>query len=67
MAHFAVVAPAFYSHFKAMSALAAELVDRGHRVTFIHRPDAAQWVADQRIGFHAVGAAAPPAPIPAGE
>ena len=60
MAHFAVVAPAFYSHFKAMSALAAELVDRGHRVTFIHRPDAAQWVADQRIGFHAVGAATHP-------
>jgi len=56
MAHFAVVAPAFYSHFNAMSALAAELIDRGHRVTFLHRPDAAQWVADERIGFRAVGA-----------
>jgi MGT family glycosyltransferase len=56
MAHFAVVTPAFYSHFNAMSALAVELIDRGHRVTFIHRPDAATWVADARIGFYAVGA-----------
>ncbi|MBQ5941506.1 MULTISPECIES: glycosyltransferase [unclassified Massilia] len=55
MAHFAVVTPAFYSHFNAMSALAVELIDRGHRVSFLHRPDAAQWVADERIGFHAVG------------
>ncbi|MBQ5949262.1 glycosyltransferase [Massilia sp. ST3] len=60
MAHFAVVTPAFYSHFSAMSALAAELVERGHRVTFLHRPDAAQWVGDARIGFHAVGAATHP-------
>jgi UDP:flavonoid glycosyltransferase YjiC (YdhE family) len=56
MAHFGVVAPAFYSHFNALSALAVELIGRGHRVTFLHRPDAAGWVTDARIGFHALGA-----------
>ena len=44
MAHFGVVAPAFYSHFSALGALAGELVARGHRVSFVHRPDAAAYV-----------------------
>ncbi len=60
MAHFGVVAPAFYSHFSALGALAGELVARGHRVTFIHRPDARDYVNDARVGFHAVGAATHP-------
>jgi MGT family glycosyltransferase len=60
MAHFGVVAPAFYSHFSALSALALALVARGHRVTFLQRPDAAAWVADPRLGFHAVGGASHP-------
>jgi zeaxanthin glucosyltransferase len=60
MAHFGVVAPAFFSHFKALQPLAAALVARGHRVTFIHRPDAAPFIGDARIGFHAVGAATHP-------
>jgi zeaxanthin glucosyltransferase len=55
MAHFGVVAPAFYSHFKAMQALASALVARGHRVTFLHRPDARAYLDDARIGFHALG------------
>ena len=55
MAHFGVVAPAFYSHFKAMQALAGALIARGHRVTFLHRPDAGAYLDDARIGFHAVG------------
>jgi zeaxanthin glucosyltransferase len=41
--------------------LARELVTRGHRVTFIHRPDAAAYVKDARVGFHAIGAATHPA------
>ena len=61
MAHFGVVAPAFYSHFNALEALAGELVERGHRVTFVHRPDAAQFLRDPRIGFQAVGAGTHPA------
>lgn len=64
MAHFGVVAPAFPSHFSALGALAAALAERGHRVTFLHRPDARAWVTDhfasERIGFHAVGAATHP-------
>ncbi len=60
MAHFGVVAPAFYSHYSALCALAGELVERGHQVTFLHRPDAAAYVNDARVGFHAVGAATHP-------
>ncbi|QJD99358.1 glycosyltransferase family 1 protein [Massilia forsythiae] len=55
MAHFGVVAPAFLSHYTTLSALAGALVERGHRVTFLHRPDAAAYVRDGRLGFHAVG------------
>jgi MGT family glycosyltransferase len=56
MAHFGVVAPAFYSHVSALAALSFELIARGHRVTFLQRPDAAAFLKDARIGFHAVGA-----------
>ena len=55
MAHFGVVAPAFYSHVSALSALSLALVERGHRVSFIQRPDARAYLKDARIGFHAVG------------
>jgi zeaxanthin glucosyltransferase len=55
MAHFGVVAPAFYSHFSAQAALASELVDRGHRVTFFQQVDAAAHLADPRLGFRALG------------
>lgn len=61
MAHFGVVAPAFYSHVSALSALALALVERGHRITFLQRPDAAAYINDARLGFHAVGAASHPA------
>ncbi|MGJ9418293.1 glycosyltransferase [Massilia sp. CMS3.1] len=60
MAHFGVVAPAFYSHFSALSALALALNERGHRVTFLQRPDARVYLNDPRLGFHAVGAASHP-------
>jgi len=60
MAHFAVVAPAFYSHFNTLSVLALALIKRGHRVTFLHRPDASVYVRDARINFHALGLATHP-------
>jgi UDP:flavonoid glycosyltransferase YjiC (YdhE family) len=60
MAHFGVVAPAFYSHFNALQALAVVLIERGHQVTFLQRPDAAVWLTDRRIGFYAVGGASHP-------
>lgn len=61
MSHFAVVAPPFFSHYKALQALAGELLDRGHAVTFFHQADAARWLDDPRIGFCALGAASHPA------
>jgi MGT family glycosyltransferase len=60
MAHFGVVAPAFYSHFHALAALGLELVGRGHRVTYFQQPDAAALVPDRRLGFRAVGAISHP-------
>lgn len=56
MSHFAVIAPPFPSHASAIGALAAVLLDRGHRVSWFHVPDAAELVPDPRIAFVAVGA-----------
>ncbi|MHC8306270.1 glycosyltransferase [Pseudomonas sp. PB3P13] len=60
MSHFAVVAPGFYSHFQALQALSAVLVDRGHRVTFFQQADTRHWLTDPRMGFRALGAASHP-------
>ncbi|KFE52423.1 glycosyltransferase [Pseudomonas syringae] len=60
MSHFGVVAPAFYSHFQAFYALAAELINRGHQVTFFQQADARRWLTDPRVGFHALGASTHP-------
>lgn len=60
MTHFAVIAPPYYSHFQALQALAVELLDRGHRVTFFHQSDAAHWLSDPRVGFRSVGASSHP-------
>lgn len=61
MTHFAVVAPALPSHFRALQALGVELVSRGHRVTFVHQQDAAAWLDSPLIHFHAVGLTSHPA------
>ncbi|WBS03617.1 glycosyltransferase [Pseudoduganella sp. SL102] len=60
MAHFGVVAPAFYSHFNALAALALELVARGHRVTYFQQEDAGAHLGDSRLGFRALGAGSHP-------
>lgn len=60
MSHFGVVAPAFYSHFQVFNALATELLDRGHQVTFFQQADAQGWLKDSRIGFHPLGATSHP-------
>lgn len=59
--HLAFISPPFTSHVRALEALAAELLDRGHRVSWIHQADVGTLLRDRRIGFHAVGAATHPA------
>lgn len=60
MAHFAFVAPPLRGHYRPLSNLAAELIVRGHRVTFLHHPDAAPLVEAEGAGFEAIGRNAPP-------
>lgn len=61
MPHFAVLAPPFPSHVRALEALASELIDRGHQVTWAHWPEVRTQLRDPRIGFAELGAAqAPP-------
>jgi zeaxanthin glucosyltransferase len=55
LAHFAFVAPPFLGHLNPMSALARELVGRGHRATFLHMPDAEKLVAERGFPFRPIG------------
>jgi UDP:flavonoid glycosyltransferase YjiC (YdhE family) len=55
MSHIGVVAPPFFSHFNALEALAGELMDRGHRVSFFHQADARASLRDPRSGFRPLG------------
>lgn len=61
MTHFTVIAPPFASHARALEALAGGLLDRGHRVSWVHQADVRFLLADPRIAFHAVGGASHPA------
>ena len=56
MSHFAVIAPPFTSHVRALEALAGELLDRGHQVTWLQQADVAAGLSDPRIRFVALGA-----------
>jgi zeaxanthin glucosyltransferase len=60
MAHFALIAPPLRGHYKPLSHLAAELIARGHRATFVHQADAAPLVEAEGAEFAAIGAGAPP-------
>ncbi|MGJ0191434.1 glycosyltransferase [Pantoea sp. RRHST58] len=55
MSHFAVIAPPFYSHVRALQALAQNLIARGHRITFIQQAEVAALLSDAAVGFHAIG------------
>ncbi|AVP58386.1 glycosyltransferase [Pulveribacter suum] len=60
MVHFAVLAPAFTSHVRALEALAGELIARGHRVSWVHQGDVARLLRNPGIEFHAVGSSTHP-------
>lgn len=60
MAHFAFIAPPLRGHYRPLSNLAAELIARGHRATFVHQAEAAALVEAEGAGFEAIGASAPP-------
>ena len=60
MAHFAFVAPPLRGHYRPLSNLAAELIARGHRATFLHHQDAAPLVEADGAGFEALGERTPP-------
>ena len=64
MEHFAILAPPFPSHIRALEALASQLIDFGHAVSWIHQADVEKYICDHRIGFSAVGASShPPASL----
>jgi zeaxanthin glucosyltransferase len=60
VAHFAFIAPPLRGHYRPLSHLAAELMARGHKATFIHHPDAAVLVEAQGAGFEPIGRDASP-------
>jgi zeaxanthin glucosyltransferase len=60
MAHFAFVAPPLRGHYRPLSNLAAELIARGHRATFLHHPDAAALVEAEGASFEPLGRDSPP-------
>lgn len=61
MTHFAVVAPPYLGHINPMAVLAAELVGRGHRATFVQIADCEPLLAARGLAFRAVGQRTHPA------
>ncbi len=60
MMHFAVIAPPFHSHLRALEAIACELTGRGHRLTFVQQADVRTALSYPGVNFAAVGAASHP-------
>jgi zeaxanthin glucosyltransferase len=58
MTHFAVMAPPLAGHYLPLSHLATRLIDRGHRVTFVHQEEARTLVKAPGAEFAAIGAGA---------
>ncbi|TLX62596.1 glycosyltransferase [Stutzerimonas nosocomialis] len=60
MTHFAVIAPPFHSHLRALEAISCELIGRGHRLTFVQQADVRAALSHPGLQFAAVGAASHP-------
>lgn len=54
--HFAVLAPPLAGHLNPLAVLARELGRRGHRLTYLHMPDAGRLVPPGAMAFEPVGA-----------
>lgn len=61
MSHFAVIAPPFFSHVRALQHLSQALIARGHRVTFIQQIDVKALLSDSNIAFFPLGLSTHPA------
>lgn len=59
MTHFAVIAPPLRGHYHPLSNLAAELIARGHRATFVHQEGARTLVEADGAAFEAIAADEP--------
>lgn len=59
MTHFAIFAPPLRGHYKPLSNLAAELIERGHRITFVHQPEAEALIEADGAAFEPVGLGEP--------
>lgn len=54
MVDFAIIAPPLRGHYAPLLCLATELIARGHKVTFMHQPDASSLVDFAGIGFEPI-------------
>jgi zeaxanthin glucosyltransferase len=55
LSHFALIAPPFHSHIRALEAVADILVARGHRATLFHQEDVRALIRSDKLGFHPLG------------
>lgn len=60
MERFAILAPPFPSHIRALQALASRLIDSGHSVVWVHQAEVQKFLDDDRVRFCAVGALSHP-------
>lgn len=60
MTHFALISPPFHSHLRALEAIAAQLLSRGHRVTVVQQADVTAALRHPQLGFAQVGSCSHP-------
>jgi len=53
--HFGIISPPVSGHINPFSAVARELIARGHRVTFFHMPDLEERIRSEGIDFCPIG------------
>jgi zeaxanthin glucosyltransferase len=56
MAHFGLICSPSTSHVTALTTIARELCERGHRATVFNIPDVEELARRERVSFHPIGA-----------